>query len=72
MLAADKAVVLWVDTFNGHFETENARDAVRVLQTAGYAVHVPGLEGETLCCGRTYLATGMAEAAKAQPTLART
>ncbi|MBP5989819.1 MAG: FAD-binding protein [Piscinibacter sp.] len=64
-LAASKAVVLWVDTFNGHFETENARDAVRVLQTAGYAVHVPGLEGETLCCGRTYLATGMPERAKA-------
>ncbi len=64
-LAAAKAVVLWVDTFNGHFETENARDAVRVLQAAGYAVHVPGLEGETLCCGRTYLASGMPERAKA-------
>ncbi len=66
VLAADKAVVLWVDTFNGAFETENARDAVRVLQAAGYAVHVPGLTGEPLCCGRTYLATGMADAAKAQ------
>ncbi len=64
-LAAQKAVVLWVDTFNGHFETENARDAVRVLQAAGYAVHVPGLVGEPLCCGRTYLATGMPERAKA-------
>ncbi len=64
-LAASKAVVLWVDTFNGHFETENARDAVRVLQAAGYAVHVPGLEGEVLCCGRTYLASGMPERAKA-------
>ena len=64
-LAASKAVVLWVDTFNGHFETENARDAVRVLQAAGYAVHVPGLEGETLCCGRTYLASGMPGRAKA-------
>ncbi|MFT3957481.1 MAG: FAD-linked oxidase C-terminal domain-containing protein [Piscinibacter sp.] len=64
-LASTKAVVLWVDTFNGHFETENARDAVRVLQAAGYTVHVPGLAGEPLCCGRTYLATGMAERAKA-------
>ena len=66
VLAAEKAVVLWVDTFNAAFETENARDAVRVLQAAGYAVHVPGLSGEPLCCGRTYLATGMADAAKAQ------
>ena len=39
-LAADKAVVLFVDTFNGYFETENAVAAVRVLQAAGYAVHV--------------------------------
>ncbi|MFT3666631.1 FAD-binding and (Fe-S)-binding domain-containing protein [Piscinibacter sp.] len=64
-LAADKSVLLWVDTFNGHFESENARDAVRVLRAAGYAVHVPGLRGEPLCCGRTYLATGMPERAKA-------
>jgi Fe-S oxidoreductase/FAD/FMN-containing dehydrogenase len=66
VLAAGKAVVLWVDTFNGAFETENVRDAVRVLQAAGYAVHMPGLTGQPLCCGRTYLATGMADAAKAQ------
>lgn len=65
LLGADKAVVLWVDTFNGHFETENARDAVRVLQAAGYAVHVPGLQGEPLCCGRTYLASGMPDRARA-------
>lgn len=65
VMSAGKAVVLWVDTFNGHFETENARDAVRVLQAAGYAVHVPGLQGEPLCCGRTYLATGMPERARA-------
>jgi FAD/FMN-containing dehydrogenase/Fe-S oxidoreductase len=66
VMSSAKAVVLWVDTFNGAFETENARDAVRVLQAAGYAVHVPGLSGEPLCCGRTYLSTGMTEAAKAQ------
>lgn len=65
VLTADKAVVLWVDTFNGHFETENARDAVRVLQAADYVVHVPGLAGEPLCCGRTYLATGMPDRARA-------
>jgi FAD/FMN-containing dehydrogenase/Fe-S oxidoreductase len=68
-LAAPKAVVLWVDTFNGTFETENASAAVRVLQAAGYAVHVPqrpaGQSGH-LCCGRTYLSTGMVDEAKAR------
>ncbi|MCB2027857.1 MAG: hypothetical protein KDH18_03705, partial [Rhodoferax sp.] len=38
--SGNNAAVLFVDTFNGHFESENARDAVRVLQAAGYAVHV--------------------------------
>jgi len=66
-LAADKAVVLWVDTFNGSFETENAAAAVRVLQAAGYAVHVPRrAAGGHLCCGRTWLSTGMVEPAKAR------
>jgi len=68
-LAAPKAVVLWVDTFNGTFETENARAAVRVLQAAGYAVHAPqrpaGQSGH-LCCGRTYLSTGMVDEATAR------
>ena len=65
-LAAPKAVVLFVDTFNGSFETENAVDAVRVLQAAGYAVHVPRKAGGHLCCGRPLLAAGMADAAKAK------
>ena len=60
-----RAVVLFVDTFNGTFETENASDAVRVLQAAGYAVHVATRpDGRALCCGRTLLAAGMADAAK--------
>ncbi len=62
-----KAVVLFVDTFNGHFETENARDAVRVLQAGGYAVHVATQpDGRAPCCGRTLLAAGQADAAKAR------
>jgi FAD/FMN-containing dehydrogenase/Fe-S oxidoreductase len=66
-LAAEKAVVLFVDTFNGNFETENAVAAVRVLQAAGFAVHVARTEhGGALCCGRTLLAAGMAEAARAR------
>jgi FAD/FMN-containing dehydrogenase/Fe-S oxidoreductase len=65
-LAAKKAVVLFVDTFNGTFETENAIAAARVLQAAGYAVHCPQPATEPLCCGRTLLAAGMADRAKAK------
>ena len=62
-------VVLFVDTFNGHFETENAVAAVQVLQAAGYAVHAataPG--GRALCCGRTALAAGLMDDARARAT----
>ncbi|HEY6134054.1 MAG TPA: FAD-linked oxidase C-terminal domain-containing protein [Rubrivivax sp.] len=60
-------VVLFVDTFNGFFETENATDAVRVLQAAGYAVHVATqADGRAPCCGRTLLAAGLAYEAKAR------
>jgi FAD/FMN-containing dehydrogenase/Fe-S oxidoreductase len=62
-----KGVVLFVDTFNGFFETENATDAVRVLQAAGYAVHVATqADGRAPCCGRTLLAAGLAAEAKAR------
>jgi Fe-S oxidoreductase len=65
LLAADKGVVLFVDTFNGWFDSENAVAAVHVLQAAGYAVHVATrANGGALCCGRTLLAAGLAEAAK--------
>jgi Fe-S oxidoreductase len=60
------AVVLFVDTFNGFFETENASDAVRVLQAGGYAVHVARKAGGHLCCGRTLMAAGMAAEARAK------
>jgi FAD/FMN-containing dehydrogenase/Fe-S oxidoreductase len=66
ILRADKAVVLLVDTFNGHFDSENAIAAVAVLKHAGYAVHVAQKPGGSLCCGRTYLAAGMVERAKAK------
>lgn len=69
LLAAAKPVVLFVDTFNGFFESENAQAAYAVLQAAGYTVHIAGKEradGKHLCCGRTYLASGMVDAAKAK------
>ena len=65
-LASAKAVVLFVDTFNNAFDSENAVAAVRVLQAAGYAVHVPERRDAALCCGRTWLAAGMPERAKAK------
>jgi Fe-S oxidoreductase len=59
-------VVLFVDTFNRYFEPENARAALAVLQAAGYAVHLPQAadEGRPLCCGRTFLASGLVDEAK--------
>jgi Fe-S oxidoreductase len=56
----DADVVLFVDTFNRYFEPENARAALRVLESAGYRVHAPG----ALCCGRTFLSVGLVDEAK--------
>ncbi|HUR90960.1 MAG TPA: FAD-linked oxidase C-terminal domain-containing protein [Ramlibacter sp.] len=69
VLRATKPVVLFVDTFNGYFESLNARCAVKVLQAAGYTVHVATklrVDGKHLCCGRTYLASGMVDEARAK------
>ena len=69
LLVAAKPVVLFVDTFNGFFESENAQAALGVLQAAGYTVHVAAKvqeDGKHLCCGRTYLATGDVNAARAK------
>ncbi len=67
VLAASQPVVLFVDTFNGTFESGNALAALQVLQAAGYSVHVATKakpDGKHLCCGRTYLANGMIGQAK--------
>ena len=69
VLAAEKPVVLFVDTFNGTFEPSNAVAALKVLQAAGYTAHVAvkkAADGKHLCCGRTYLASGMVDEAKAK------
>ena len=69
VLAAAKPVVLFVDTFNGYFESGNAFSALKVLLAAGYTVHVATktiADGKSLCCGRTYLANGMVHQAKAK------
>jgi Fe-S oxidoreductase len=59
--------VLFVDTFNRWFEPENARAAERVLRRGGYTVRSATPKGERpLCCGRTFLAVGLVEEAKAE------
>ena len=67
------AVVLLGDTFNTYFEPENLRAARRVLTAAGYRVVTAQAPDKSrpLCCGRTFLAAGLAEEAKkeAQRTL---
>jgi Fe-S oxidoreductase len=61
-------VVLFADTFNRYFEPENLHDALAVLRAARYAVY--GAEpldgGRPLCCGRTFLAAGLVEEARAE------
>ena len=65
--ANEREVVLFADTFNTYFEPENLRAALAVLRAGGYTVHAaPARGGRPLCCGRTYLATGMIEAARAE------
>ncbi|MDB6001062.1 MAG: FAD-binding oxidoreductase, partial [Rhizobacter sp.] len=64
--AGERVAVLFVDTFNGTFETENALSAARVLKAAGYTVHTLSKADGHHCCGRTYLAGGMVEEAKAK------
>lgn len=64
---SERDVVLLADTFNRWFEPANLRAARQVLQAAGYRVHLAQLPGERpLCCGRTYLATGMVDKARGE------
>ena len=61
-------VVLFADTFNRWFEPENLRAAVGTLGKAGFRTIVPqpADDGRPLCCGRTYLASGMVDEARAE------
>lgn len=61
-----REVLLFGDTFNRYFEPENLRAAVRVLTASGYRVMPASDGGKPLCCGRTYLAAGMVEEARAE------
>lgn len=65
-------VVLLVDTFSRYFEPAIPTAAIEVLQAAGYHVQIATPTDTTpdadrpLCCGRTWLAQGMVEQARAE------
>ena len=59
-------VILFVDTFNRYFEPENVWAALKVIAVAGYRPILPRSSGRPLCCGRTYLAAGMVDRARAE------
>jgi len=69
---ATREVVLFADCFNNYHEPENLHAAQHVLEAAGYRVHVAvagdddAAGGRPLCCGRTYLATGLLDDARAE------
>ncbi len=66
----DATVVIFADTFANNFEPHVLHAARRVLSAAGHRVAVawPDIGSPALCCGRTYLATGQVERAKAEAT----
>ena len=59
-------LVLFGDTFNRYYEPENLKAAERVLTAAGYRLHraEPTGGGRPLCCGRTFLASGLVDQAR--------
>ena len=64
---ASPEVVVFADTFNRWFEPEHLRDAVAVLRAGGFRLgFARAPRGRRLCCGRTYLAAGMVEEARAE------
>ena len=58
--------VVFADCFNRYFEPENLRATVNVLNAAKVPIHVAAAPaGERpLCCGRTFLSTGLVEEAR--------
>ncbi len=61
-------VVLLIDTFTNNFSPNTGLAAKQVLERAGYRVHIAQAptEERPLCCGRTHLANGLVEQAKAE------
>jgi Fe-S oxidoreductase len=64
LAAGPKGVALFVDTFNGAFESENALAAAALLKKAGYTLYLMAKDGKGHCCGRTYLSAGLVDEAR--------
>ena len=64
----EREAVLFADCFNTAFEPDNARAAVRVLEAAGFRVRHPRAAGggRPPCCGRSWLAAGRIDRARAE------
>ena len=63
----DPDMLLFADVFNRYFEPENLRAALRVLRAAGVRVAVAqDGSGRSLDCGRTLLAVGCVDEARAE------
>ncbi|KQU50671.1 lactate dehydrogenase [Bosea sp. Leaf344] len=61
-------IILFGDSFNRAFEPENLNAATRVLTAGGYRLHrVAAADGgRNLCCGRSFLAAGLVDEARAE------
>jgi FAD/FMN-containing dehydrogenase/Fe-S oxidoreductase len=59
-------VFLFVDCFNRYFEPENVWAALKVIGAAGCRPILPAPSRRPLCCGRTYLAAGLVDRARAE------
>jgi FAD/FMN-containing dehydrogenase/Fe-S oxidoreductase len=61
-------VALLADTFGRWFEPEPLRAAVELLGAAGFTVHTlaPPDGGRPLCCGRTFLSSGLVDEARTE------
>jgi FAD/FMN-containing dehydrogenase/Fe-S oxidoreductase len=61
-------LVLFGDSFNRYFESENLAAAERVLRAAGYRLHwvAPKSGTRPLCCGRTFLSAGLVDEARTE------
>ena len=59
-------VVLLADTFNTYFEPQVLRDGLALLESSGRQVIVPASSksSQRLCCGRTFLSSGLLDEAK--------
>lgn len=66
--ADGREVALLIDTFSNHLDPATAQAALDLLLAGGYRVHLPRAPrgAAALCCGRTWLSSGLVDAARTQ------